>query len=140
MTGDDNGDLSGCDDGHGSELCSRSGDRVEPAAAAEVGTRAVAGDTILDQAKKLTSGDRRRDYGHPLEDFSCTAEIWTAILHRTGLMNPMDHIPAELVALMMTAVKLSRLSSSPGHMDSIVDVAGYMRTQEMVLDKRRGRE
>ena len=48
--------------------------------------------SILTEAQGLVHGDRNSDYGHPLDDFSRTAAIWTALLggklkdgaHRAG--------------------------------------------------------
>lgn len=82
----------------------------------------------LTQANDLTSGDRRQAYDHPAVDFRCTAMMWTALLQRTGTMQ----ITTEMVPIFMAALKLSRLVSNVTHADSIVDVAGYMRTLEMV--------
>lgn len=39
-------------------------------------------DTILDEAGRITSGDRNVDYGTPLDNHTCTAALWTAFLSR----------------------------------------------------------
>ena len=83
---------------------------------------------ILEEANKLVHGDRQQDYGHPIHDFNRTAQMWSAILGK--------EVTAEQVALCMIAVKLSRLCNSYKR-DSIVDIAGYAATLEMVLDKRK---
>lgn len=85
-------------------------------------------ETVLEEAARITSIDRQGSYGHPLEDFGRTAQIWSAILGQ--------FITAEQVALCMIGVKLSRLVQSPGHRDSLVDIAGYARTYEMVREAR----
>lgn len=46
---------------------------------------------------------------------------------------------AEDVAAAMRLVKESRLVNSPGHQDSMVDIAGYARTEEMCRDERKRR-
>jgi hypothetical protein len=86
-------------------------------------------ETILEEAARLTSGDRQRDYGHPLDDFTSCGEMWTAMLRRA---NPtMKTIGPEMVGLMMAASKLNRQCSQPKR-DNIVDGCGYLRTVEMV--------
>lgn len=75
-----------------------------------------------------TITQRRGDvYGHPADDFKTASD----------LMKHFDDIePEELRhALRMICVKLARLSHSPTHLDSYVDIAGYARTAVMVIDK-----
>ena len=82
---------------------------------------------ILQEADKLTSGDRQKAYGHPLEDYRRTAKLWSAIL---GM-----EVTALQAQLCMCAVKISRLCNSSEHRDSLVDLAGYARTYEMSLER-----
>jgi hypothetical protein len=84
---------------------------------------------VLEKANLLVHGDRQKDYGHPMTDFSRTAKLWSAILG--------GEVTAEKVALCMMAVKISRLCQTPDHMDSVVDIAGYAGTYEMVIEKRK---
>ena len=42
--------------------------------------------------------------------------------------------PMILHALEMICVKMQRLCTTPDHMDSIMDIAGYARTMAMILD------
>jgi hypothetical protein len=83
-------------------------------------------ETILGEADRLVGGDRGDDYGHPYEDFSKTAGAWESLFG-------WPCSPAQ-VALAMIVVKLSRLQVTPQKRDSIVDIAGYARTYEMVLE------
>jgi len=85
--------------------------------------------TILDEAKALVYGDRQAAYGHPFDDFTRTGRLWAAIL---GL----PEITPEKVALMMGALKMSRLCSNPGHHDSNVDWAGFAATYARVRERR----
>ena len=85
--------------------------------------------SILDEAKCITGGERRQDYGHPAEDFAHTALMWTGILApklRDGAV-----ITAMDVPLCMIAVKLARQSNRHKR-DNLVDIAGYARTAAMV--------
>lgn len=88
-------------------------------------TALVTSETVLDEAKRLVYGAREASYGHPREDFTRTAAIWTAMTGTT--------ITAPQVALMMIGLKLSRLCHDHKR-DSIVDVAGYAATYERVVD------
>lgn len=80
-----------------------------------------------DIAKSLVCGDRSKDYGHPLDDFSRTAKIWSAILDKD--------VTAEQVALCMVGVKISRQCNKHKD-DNIIDGIGYFLTLNMIQEKR----
>lgn len=80
----------------------------------------------LERALKLVRGDRGRDYGRPRDDYGRTAALWSAYL---GVP-----VTAEQAAVCMILVKVSRLAHSPGHADSIVDIAGYAAVVEDCAD------
>lgn len=84
-------------------------------------------ENCLQIADRLTSGDRQESYGHPLDDFSRTAKLWSAVL---GI-----DVTAEQVALCMVCVKISRECHQP-KADNIIDGCGYFRTLEMVKERR----
>lgn len=92
-----------------------------------IGTSLPPVQSILDEAKALTSGDRNRDYGHPADDYGRTAAMWSAIL---GV-----EVTARQAILCMVAVKISRLCHSPDHRDSVVDVAGYADCYQRVTER-----
>jgi hypothetical protein len=83
---------------------------------------------VLQEADKAVGGARGQDYGHPADDFSRVSNAANA-LGVDPLSGPLHH------ALYMVLVKISRLVQTPKHRDSIVDIAGYARTYEMVLEK-----
>lgn len=83
-----------------------------------------ADENVLEEAGRIVGGDRGDDYGHPGDDFARTAGAWSALFG-------WDVTPGQ-VALAMVVVKLSRLQETPDKRDSIVDIAGYARTYEMV--------
>lgn len=94
-------------------------------------------ETILDEAARLTSGERQKDYGHPLDTYTCAANILRAlILHRYKVDIP---VTADFVLLFMAAgIKGSR--EAGGHKrDNLADLAGYARTIEMTLDEEEKR-
>lgn len=88
-------------------------------------------ETILDEAKRIVYGERGENYGHPFEDFSRTAQIWSAIL---GIK-----VEPEQVALCMVGLKISREVNRPKR-DNVVDGAGYFENLDMVKRERSRRE
>jgi hypothetical protein len=80
-------------------------------------------DSILQKAESLVKGDRGKNYGHPIVDFSRTARLWTALKD--------VEFSASDVAKFMIAVKLSRETNRPKR-DNRVDIAGYALTLDMV--------
>jgi hypothetical protein len=88
-------------------------------------------ESILDEAKRIVHGERGENYGHPFEDFSRTAIIWSAILDM--------EVTPEQVALCMVGLKISREVNRPKR-DNVVDGAGYFETLEMVKQERVRRE
>lgn len=72
---------------------------------------------ILDEAKRLTHGDRNKNYGTPYTNHKRIADIWSVILEQ-------EITPAQ-VALCMVGVKIARLVETPDHLDSFVDGCAY---------------
>ncbi len=79
--------------------------------------------SILLQAEKITNGQRQKDYGNAKSNHDRIAALWTAFLQ--GRRHPDSPLAADEVAIMMILMKLARLMWSPGHQDTLVDVAGY---------------
>lgn len=77
------------------------------------------------EAHDLVYGDRQGDYGHPREDFTRTAILWTGLLQHK--LADGAYIDAEDIGRCMIAVKLSRDVNSPKR-DNRVDMAGYAIT------------
>lgn len=73
---------------------------------------------ILEEALRITKGDRNASYGPPDQDFQRTAAMWSA----------MKGVPFEAreVAMFMVALKLSRETHQKKR-DNWVDIAGYAR-------------
>ena len=72
---------------------------------------------ILQEAEKVINGDRAKDYGDARENHQRIADMWSAILGHP--------VTVGQVYQCMIAVKLARLSNTPDHQDSWVDIAGY---------------
>jgi hypothetical protein len=80
---------------------------------------------ILEEALRITSGDRRRDYDHPLPNHQRIALLWNAYEGikpegQRGADSPQD------VAAKMILLKLARHVFTPKR-DNLVDVCGYAR-------------
>jgi hypothetical protein len=73
---------------------------------------------VLEEALRITSGDRNASYGPPDQDFQRTASLWSAL----------KGIPftAREVAMFMILLKLSRETHQKKR-DNSVDIAGYAR-------------
>lgn len=88
-------------------------------------------DRITSIAQRIVYADRGNTYGHPLDDFSRIAKMWGALFGTA--------ITPEQVALAMICVKMSRLQTSPDHRDSVIDIAGYAETYDMVITEGKRR-
>ncbi|AHK12002.1 hypothetical protein Hosp_048 [Mycobacterium phage Hosp] len=75
-------------------------------------------DRLLKEAGEAISGDRERDYGSARDGFARTGQLIAAILD-------LDVVTAEQVALILAALKISRLAQNTGHRDSWLDLIGY---------------
>tara|TARA_R110000751_G_scaffold1993_9_gene7736 strand:- start:178 stop:837 length:660 start_codon:yes stop_codon:yes gene_type:complete len=82
----------------------------------------------FDRAAKGITQQRGKTYGHPVDDFHRVSLIKEAVADCQN--REIRH------ALEMIGVKMARLVTSPDHLDTIVDIAGYARTMVMVLDKQ----
>jgi len=72
---------------------------------------------LLQKASDIIRGDRAADYGDAWQNHSRIARIWSEILDL--------EVKPEQVYMCMIAVKLARLTNTPEHLDSWVDIAGY---------------
>lgn len=72
---------------------------------------------ILREAERCVCGHREQDYGSPEDNFKIIACLWSAYLDHP--VNPLD------VAMMMSLLKVARIRSGNGTMDSFIDLAGY---------------
>ncbi len=93
--------------------------------------------SILEEAQKLTSGDRSRDYGHPLDDYSKVAGMTNALF--SSFLKPGVTFRAEHMPMWMELVKLSRELHCPKR-DNRVDGCGYWGVIHMIHAERARRE
>jgi len=87
-------------------------------------------ENILQEAERITRGPRQEDYSHPLDDYTTTAALWSAIL---GI-----RVTPEQAILCMILVKVSR-ESRKHKRDNLVDVAGYADCAQRVVEEREWR-
>lgn len=80
-------------------------------------------ESILETAESLVKGERGKNYGHPMVDFSRIAKLW-------GALKDVHFTPSD-VAKFMIAVKLSRETNRPKK-DNRIDIAGYALTLDMI--------
>lgn len=72
---------------------------------------------ILTTAISTVCGQREQDYGSPEDNFKIIAGMWGTYLGTE--INAVD------VAMMMGLLKIARIKTGTGTMDSFVDLAGY---------------
>jgi hypothetical protein len=78
---------------------------------------------VLQLADKAVNGERQLNYGSPESNFHTIASLWEVYRdHRPNGDAPFT--PAD-VAIMLALVKIARLTTTPNHFDSWVDIAGY---------------
>ena len=72
---------------------------------------------LLTEAASLTSGDRQKDYGNPVDNMRHIAQIFNAI---TG-----HNIKTSEVPMFHIATKLARMQTSPTKRDHYIDIMAY---------------
>lgn len=72
---------------------------------------------ILDCARIAVTREREQQYGKPEDNFAIIAKLWSAYMGDS--FTPLD------VAMMMALLKIARIRTGVGTVDSFVDLAGY---------------
>lgn len=72
---------------------------------------------ILQKAEQCVCGMREQDYGTPEDNFEKIAKLW-------GAYKGVDFTSVD-VAMMMSLLKIGRISTGTMTEDSFVDLAGY---------------
>lgn len=85
-------------------------------------------ETPSERAAALVNGPRQAAYGHPYPNHERIAAFWNARL-ADKLNAPLE--PHE-VAACMRLVKEARLMQTPGHRDSLDDIAGYADVEFLI--------
>jgi hypothetical protein len=79
---------------------------------------------IAEEAVSIVQNDRHDAYGHPLDNFTRIAKMWSAILG--------TEVDYQQVALMLQALKISRHVNTPKR-DNRVDGIGYWVALDMAM-------
>lgn len=85
---------------------------------------------VLEAANQIVDGNRRNDYGTPLENHGRTARLWSAYLGKVLL--PED------VCMLNILQKISRGMNSITY-DTLVDIAGYARNIQIIKQEKAGK-
>lgn len=79
-------------------------------------------ETVLEEAARIVDGDRRDDYGHPLDNHRRTAEMWSAYLGY--------EVTPRQVCMLNALQKIGRDAHRPKR-DNLVDLCGWARNAEL---------
>lgn len=82
-------------------------------------------ETILEEAQRLVYGDRNKDYGSPLSDYTKVAKLWSIVLGTE--ITPLQ------AALCMCCIKISR-EVNKHKRDNLVDLAGYAAVANWIIE------
>ena len=107
----------------------QAGEEQNPVASCDptAATGEDAGETVLQEAQRLISGEKRSEYGSPLQSFQTIAELWATILRAP--------VTQEQVALCMIGFKIAREMNAHKR-DNLVDIAGYAGALDMVIREK----
>jgi hypothetical protein len=99
-------------------------------------------ETILDEAKRLTTGDRNKTYGDPYDNMKTFATLIDTYLRALGWTGPpLDSVDGSMV---MSFSKSARIAVNKGHQDNYVDgtayvaIAGECAVRELEKDNDNG--
>jgi len=93
----------------------------------------VNGESILQEAHRVTREQRQADYAHPAINFIRVADFWTPYLRNIGKLEPGMALTAQDVARMMELFKIARQQQGYKH-DTVVDTAGYADCDARIND------
>ena len=89
-----------------------------------------AAETILDEAARITSGTRNKEYGEPKDNHKCTANLWNTYLTRKYAIYDIE-ISERDVCILNILQKISR-DANMEKRDNLVDICGWARNIEML--------
>ena len=99
-------------------------------------------ESVAAEADRIVSGERQADYGHPADAFRQLADLLNALgFRRVKSPDKIStvNLSAEDGPVIIRMLKETRLYSTPGHRDSLVDICGYAKVEEMIWDRINGK-
>lgn len=90
--------------------------------------------SALAEAHKIVHGDREQTYGDAGKNFRTIAAYWNT--HLLAAKSIEARLTEEDVCGMMILLKQARLANSPGHRDSLVDIAGYTELNDIIQQQK----
>jgi len=72
---------------------------------------------VLEQAMRLTTGNRERSHGRPEDSFATIAALWSAYMGQ--------QVTPEDVCHLMTLLKIGRMQHGEQNADDYIDAIGY---------------
>ena len=89
--------------------------------------------TVLKQAHDVIYGEREQTYGDPGKNLRVVANFWENYLAARGHWDrDSEGLTSEDVCHMMSLLKIARLTNTPSHHDSLVDLCGYTALVERI--------
>lgn len=82
---------------------------------------------ILEAAARAVNGDRDKKHGQPEDSFGMIGQLWEAYMGR--------HYSSVDVAIMLALLKVARIKTGTGDIDSFVDLAGYAACAGEIQDR-----
>jgi hypothetical protein len=95
-----------------------------------VGYPPSAREIFLKEVTGIVTKDRNNVYGPPEDSFTVIGAYWDTYLKHSKVTT----VDAADVAIMMTLMKIARLTFNKRHRDSAVDAAGYLACLQEALN------
>ena len=80
---------------------------------------------ILQQAEKCVCTDRQSQYGPVEDNFKIIADLWSVYLQKVANRKVVTITPHD-VAILMSLLKIGRMSSGQPKDDNYIDACGYL--------------
>lgn len=101
------------------------------------GPLATEPESILQEAQRITRGDRQDDYGHPLDEHALIGRLWGDLL-AAARWKQGEPVPPALVADLMILLKMAR-DQHRRKRDNAVDQAGYADCRHRIIEEEQRR-
>ena len=86
----------------------------------------------LQQAAEIIYNDREKTHGDPTKNVMTIATYWSTHIKQSHGIHVA--LTPEDICAMMIFLKLARIGSNPDHVDSWIDIAGYVGLQDRITN------